>query len=61
MAGDAVAHAEMMRMLIDGQTLPIKLPMLGYYWEYYPKDFTTTPISGPKPFPLLMWFRLFRL
>jgi hypothetical protein len=53
MAGDAVAHAEMMRMLIDGQTLPIKLPMLGNYWEYYPKGFHYYAYFWTKAFPLI--------
>jgi len=53
MAGDAVAHAEMMRMLIDGQTLPIKLPLLGNYWEYYPKGFHYYAYFWTKAFPLL--------
>ena len=51
MAGDAVAHAEMMRMLIDGQTLPIKLPLLGNYWEYYPKGFHYYAYFWTKAFP----------
>jgi hypothetical protein len=53
MAGDAVAHAEMMRMLINGQTLPIKLPLLGNYWEYYPKGFHYYAYFWTKAFPLL--------
>jgi len=39
MGGDAVAHSEMIRMLIDGQSLPVSLPQMGSYWEYYPKGF----------------------
>lgn len=53
MAGDAVAHSEMIRMLIDGQTLPIKLPLLGNYWEYYPKGFHYYAYFWTKAFPLL--------
>ena len=53
MAGDAVAHAEMIRMLIDGQTLPIKLPLLGNYWEYYPKGFHYYAYFWTKAFSLL--------
>lgn len=53
MAGDAVAHAEMIRMLIDGQALPIKLPLLGNYWEYYPKGFHYYAYFWTKAFPLL--------
>lgn len=53
MAGDAVAHAEMIRMLIEGQTLPINLPLLGNYWEYYPKGFHYYAYFWTKAFPLL--------
>jgi len=53
MAGDAVAHAEMLRMLIDGHTLPVKLPLLGNYWEYYPKGFHYYAYLWAKAFPLI--------
>ncbi|MCK9631751.1 MAG: hypothetical protein M0R30_08905 [Methanoregula sp.] len=39
MAGDAVTHASIIRMLVDGQSLPISLPPFGTYWEIYPKAF----------------------
>jgi len=39
MGGDAVAHAELVRTLFDGGSLPVGLPRLGSYWEYYPKGF----------------------
>ena len=53
MAGDAVAHAEMLRMLIDGHTLPVKLPLLGDYWEYYPKGFHYYAYLWAKAFPVI--------
>ncbi|MCX8207852.1 MAG: hypothetical protein N3G75_08495 [Methanothrix sp.] len=39
MGGDAVAHAELIRTLLDGGKLPVGLPRMGSYWEYYPKGF----------------------
>lgn len=39
MGGDAVAHAELIRTLLDGGKLPVGLPRVGSYWEYYPKGF----------------------
>ena len=53
MAGDAVAHAEMVRMLIDGQTLPVNLPLVGNHWEYYPKGFHYYAYIWAKAFPIL--------
>ena len=53
MGGDAVAHAEMVRMLLEGQTLPIGLPGLESYWEYYPKGFHYYAYLWAKAFPIL--------
>lgn len=53
MAGDAVAHAEMVRMLLDGQKLPVSLPFLGSCWEYYPKGFHYYAYLWGKAFPLI--------
>jgi hypothetical protein len=53
MGGDAVAHAEMVRMLLEGQTLPVGLPRLGSYWEYYPKGFHYYAYLWAKAFPIL--------
>lgn len=53
MAGDAVAHAEMVRMLLDGQMLPIGLPLLGNSWEVYPKGFHYYAYFWSKTFPIL--------
>lgn len=53
MGGDAVAHAEMVRMLLEGQTLPIGLPQLDSYWEYYPKGFHYYAYLWAKVFPIL--------
>jgi len=39
MAGDAVAHASIIRMLIDGYSVPVSIYPFGSYWEYYPKAF----------------------
>jgi hypothetical protein len=53
MGGDAVAHAEMVRMLLEGQTLPVGLPGLESYWEYYPKGFHYYAYLWTKAFPIL--------
>jgi len=53
MAGDAVAHAEMLRMLLDGQKLPVSLPFMGNSWEYYPKGFHHYSYFWGKAFPLI--------
>ncbi len=39
MGGDSVAHASIIRLLIDNHPIPISLPPFGTYWEYYPKGF----------------------
>lgn len=39
MAGDAVTHASIIRMLLQGESIPVSLPPFGTYWEYYPKGF----------------------
>ncbi|HEX7445546.1 MAG TPA: hypothetical protein VF300_04070 [Methanothrix sp.] len=53
MGGDAVAHAGMVRMLLEGQTLPVGLPELENYWEYYPKGFHYYAYLWAKAFPIL--------
>ena len=53
MAGDAVAHAEMVQMLLDSQKLPVSLPFLGNSWEYYPKGFHYYAYLWAKAFPLI--------
>ncbi|MGV8107857.1 hypothetical protein [Methanospirillum sp.] len=53
MSGDAVAHAEMIRMLIDGENLPIGLPGIHQYAEYYPKGFHYYAYVWASIFPLL--------
>jgi hypothetical protein len=53
MGGDAVAHAEMVRMLLEGQTLPVGLPGLENYWDYYPKGFHYYVYLWAKAFPIL--------
>lgn len=39
MAGDAISHASIIRMLVEGQSLPISVVPFGTYWEIYPKAF----------------------
>ena len=53
MGGDAVAHAEMVRILLEGKTLPVGLPRLESYWEYYPKGFHYYAYLWAKAFPIL--------
>lgn len=53
MGGDAVAHADMVRMLLKGQTLPVGLLRLESYWEYYPKGFHYYAYLWAKAFPIL--------
>ena len=53
MGGDALAHAEIIRMLLDGKTVPISIPPLGDYWEYYPKGFHLFSYPWAKAFPIL--------
>ena len=53
MGGDALAHAEIIRMLLDGETVPISVPPLGSYWEYYPKGFHLFSYPWVKAFPIL--------
>jgi len=53
MGGDALAHAEIIRMLLDGKTVPISVPPLGSYWEYYPKGFHLFSYPWAKAFPIL--------
>lgn len=53
MGGDAVAHAEMVRMLLEGQTLPVGLLQFESYWEYYPKGFHYYAYLWARAFPIL--------
>ncbi len=53
MSGDAVAHAEMIRMLIDGENLPVGIPGISRYAEYYPKGFHYYAYVWTSIFPLL--------
>jgi hypothetical protein len=53
MAGDAVAHASIIRMLMDGKALPISFPPFGSYWEYYPKAFHFYSFLWAKVFPII--------
>lgn len=39
MAGDAVAHASIIRMLVDGNPVPVSIYPFGTYWDIYPKAF----------------------
>lgn len=39
MAGDAVTHASMIRMIIDGESVPVSFFPFGSAWEVYPKGF----------------------
>lgn len=53
MGGDAVAHAELIRTLLDGGKLPVGLPLMGSYWEYYPKGFHHYAYPFARIFSLL--------
>ncbi|MGF3494581.1 MAG: hypothetical protein ACQXXK_01585 [Methanothrix sp.] len=53
MSGDAVAHAELIRTLLDGGKLPVGLPRVGSYWEYYPKGFHHYAYLWARMFPVL--------
>ena len=53
MGGDALAHAEIIRMLLDGKTVPVSVPPLGSYWEYYPKGFHFFSYPWARAFPIL--------
>ena len=53
MGGDALAHAEIIRMLLDGKAVPVSIPPLGSYWEYYPKGFHLFSYPWAKAFPIL--------
>ena len=52
MGGDSVAHASMIRMLLDGDAVQIGIPPFGSYWDYYPKGFH---------FYSYLWARLFSI
>jgi len=53
MAGDAVAHASIIRMLLDGEQVPISIYPFGSYWEYYPKAFHLYSYFYASIFPIL--------
>ncbi len=53
MAGDAVCHASIMRMLLDGESIPVSIYPFGSYWEYYPKAFHLYSYYWARLFPLL--------
>jgi hypothetical protein len=53
MAGDALVHGSIIRMLVDGQILPISISPLGSYWEIYPKGFHFFSYFWTKVSPLL--------
>ncbi len=53
MAGDAVAHASIVRMLLDGGEVPVSLYPFGDYWDYYPKGFHFFAAFWGGVFPVL--------
>ncbi len=53
MGGDAVAHASIIRMLLEGEPVPISVYPFGSYWEYYPKAFHLYSFYWAKAFPIL--------
>lgn len=53
MSGDAVAHAELIRTLLDGGRLPVGLPRINSYFEYYPKGFHYYAYPFARIFPVL--------
>lgn len=53
MGGDSLAHAEVIRMLLDGAVLPVSIPPFGSYWEYYPKGFHLFCYPWASVFPIL--------
>ncbi|KAF5090252.1 hypothetical protein DSECCO2_19170 [anaerobic digester metagenome] len=53
MAGDAVAHASIIRMLLDGGEVPVSLYPFGNYWDYYPKGFHFFAAFWGGVFPVL--------
>jgi len=53
MGGDAVAHASIIRMLLDGELVPVSVYPLGSYWEYYPKGFHFYAYYWAKIFPIM--------
>ncbi|MBN1166718.1 MAG: hypothetical protein JXA44_06250 [Methanospirillaceae archaeon] len=38
-AGDLLVHASIVRMILDGASVPVSIYPLGSAWEYYPKGF----------------------
>lgn len=53
MAGDAVAHATIIRMLLDSGEVPVSLYPFGNYWDYYPKGFHFFAAFWGGVFPVL--------
>ena len=53
MGGDSLAHAEIVRMLMDKLPVPVSIPPLGSYWDYYPKGFHIFVYPWAIPFGLL--------
>ncbi|HWQ65289.1 MAG TPA: hypothetical protein VN372_00285 [Methanospirillum sp.] len=53
MGGDTVAHASIIRLLIDHHQIPLSIPPLGSYWEYYPKGFHLFAYVFAKGFGIL--------
>ncbi|HOO54550.1 MAG TPA: hypothetical protein PLM24_00200 [Methanothrix sp.] len=53
MGGDAVAHASITRMLLEGEQMPVSVYPVGSYWEYYPKGFHLYSFYWAKAFPIL--------
>jgi hypothetical protein len=53
MGGDAVAHASIIRMLLEGEKVPISVYPFGSYWEYYPKAFHLYSFYWARAFPIL--------
>ena len=53
MGGDAVAHASIIRMLLEGEKVPVSVYPFGSYWEYYPKAFHLYSFYWAAAFPVL--------
>ena len=53
MAGDAVAHSTVIRMLLDQTNVPLSIAPFGSHWEYYPKGFHFYTYPFAKVFSLL--------
>jgi len=53
MGGDAIAHASIIRMLLEGEKVPVSVYPFGSYWEYYPKSFHLYSSYWAGAFPVL--------